>query len=129
MGATYNGHIVDIAQPLERDRPVGPVLEELFVGDLVDAIDVARVAGTSPRSVIRWRAGDVSPRRETEDRLLELKAVLDLARRVFRDDVARRWLRSPVPDLDYEKPLELVAAGDWRRVVTSLLATAEGVTA
>ena len=108
---------------------MSPVLQEVFLGDLVDAIDVARVAGTSPRSVIRWRAGDANPRRETEERLLELKAVLDLARRVFRDDVARQWLRSPVPDLDYEKPLELVASGDWRKVVNSLLATAEGVTA
>ena len=100
---------------------MGPVLQEVFLGDLVDAVDVARVAGASPRSVVRWRTGDVSPRRETEERLLELKAVLNLARRVFRDDVARQWLRSPVPDLDYEKPLELVAAGDWRRVLGAML--------
>ena len=108
---------------------MSPVVEEVFVGDLVDAADVARVAGASPRSVVRWRAGDVSPRRETEDRLLELNAVLDLARRVFRDDVARKWLRSPIPALDYEKPLDLLARGDWRRVVNTLLAIAEGVTA
>jgi hypothetical protein len=38
-------------------------------------------------------------------------------------------LRSPVPDLDYEKPLDLVADGRWRTVVDTLLAFAEGVTA
>ena len=108
---------------------MSPAIQELFRGDIVDAVDVARVAGTSARSVVRWRMGEVSPRRGTEERLLELKAVLDLARRVFRDDIARQWLRSPVPDLDYAKPLELVAAGQWRSVVDTLLAIAEGVTA
>jgi hypothetical protein len=38
-------------------------------------------------------------------------------------------LHAPVPDLDYEKPLDLLAAGEWRRVVDTLLAFAEGVTA
>ncbi len=60
--------------------------------------------------------------------LLELKAVVDLLRRVLHDDAARLWLRSPNPDLNYEKPLDLVAAGDYQRVVDLLLALAEGVT-
>ncbi|MFZ5851979.1 MAG: antitoxin Xre/MbcA/ParS toxin-binding domain-containing protein [Actinomycetota bacterium] len=77
----------------------------------------------------RWQHHDVSPRRETEERLLELKTVLDLARRVFSDEAARQWLHSPVPALDYEKPLDLVATGRWRDVVNVLLAFAEVVTA
>jgi uncharacterized protein (DUF2384 family) len=58
-----------------------------------------------------------------------LKAVLDLARRVFGDETARLWLRSPVPALDYEKPLDVVAEGNWRRAIDVLLAFAEGATA
>jgi hypothetical protein len=38
-------------------------------------------------------------------------------------------MRSPVPALDYAKPLDLVRAGQWRRVVDELLALSEGVTA
>lgn len=105
------------------------VLAEILDTDLVDAVDVARVAHATPRSVGRWRRADVSPRRDSEERLLELKAVLDLAQRYLREDGARRWLRTPVPDLDYEKPLDLIADGEWRRVVDTLLAFAEGVTA
>ena len=60
--------------------------------------------------------------------VLELRAVVDLARRVMRDNAARLWLRSPNPDLGYEKPLDLIAQGRYRRVIDLLLAVGEGVT-
>ena len=63
-----------------------------------------------------------------EERLLELKAVVDLTRSVMTDDAARFWLRSPNPNLGYDKPLNLVATGEYRSVIALLLALAEGVT-
>ena len=63
------------------------------------------------------------------DQFPELPAVVDLARTVMSDDAARFWLRSRNPDLGYERPLDLVAAGDTERVIDLLLALAEGVTA
>lgn len=105
------------------------LLDHLYEGDIVDTADVARVSGTNPRSVSRWRSAGVSPRRQSEDRLLELRAVVDLARKVMRDDSARLWMRSPNPDLGYGKPLDLVASGQYQRVIDLLLALAEGVTA
>lgn len=48
---------------------------------------------------------------------------------VLGDNSARLWLRSPVPALDYEKPLDLVPAGRWREVADVLAAFADGVTA
>lgn len=62
------------------------------------------------------------------DQLPELPAVVELARTVMTDDAARRWLRSPNPDLGHERPLDLVAAGNSQRVVALLPALAEGVT-
>jgi len=105
------------------------LLDHLYEGDVVDTADVARVSDTNPRSVSRWRSEGVTPRRESEERLLELRAVVDLARKVMRDDAARFWMRSPNPDLGYEKPLDLVAQGRYQRVIDLLLALAEGVTA
>lgn len=107
---------------------VSSLLDHLYEGDIVDTADLARVSDANPRSVVRWRTDETAPRRESEERLLELRAVVDLARSVIRDDAARLWLRSPNPGLDYEKPLDLVARGDYRRVVDLLLALAEGVT-
>jgi putative toxin-antitoxin system antitoxin component (TIGR02293 family) len=104
------------------------LLDHLYEGDVVDTADVARVSATNPRSVTRWKAQEAAPRREAEERLLELRAVVDLARRVMRDNAARFWLRSPNPDLGYDKPLDLIAQGQYQRVIDLLLAIAEGVT-
>lgn len=108
---------------------VATVLVRMLNDDIVDANDVARALGTSLRTVGRWQANEVAPRRESEERLLELKAVVDLVHKHLRSGPARLWLRSPNPDLDYEKPIEVIAAGEYRRVIAAVLAMAEGVTA
>jgi len=105
------------------------VLDVLIETQVIDAADVAQITGATPRSVSRWTAAKAAPRRDAEDRLLELKSVVDLLRSVLRDEPARLWLRSPNPDLDWRKPLELIADGEYRRVIGAVLAMAEGVTA
>jgi hypothetical protein len=40
-----------------------------------------------------------------------------------------RGSATPNPDLAYDKPLDLIAHGNYQRVVDLLLALAEGVTA
>lgn len=104
------------------------LLDHLSEGEVVDTADLARVSATNPRSVARWKAQESAPRREAEERLLELRAVVDLARRVMTDEAARFWMRSPNPDLEYDKPLDLIAGGNYQRVIDLLLAVAEGVT-
>lgn len=96
------------------------VLGEVLADGIVDTNDVARVLGTTARSVARWEAAEVRPRRKSEERLLELKAVIDLARRVLRPESARLWLRSPHPGLSYDKPLDLLTRGEYRRVIGAL---------
>jgi putative toxin-antitoxin system antitoxin component (TIGR02293 family) len=95
---------------------------------IVDAADIARALQTTVRSVSRWQAAGSAPRRDSEERLLELNAVVRLLGDVMQPDAGRLWLRSPHPELDYEKPLDLIAAGRYREVVAELLALAEGVT-
>jgi hypothetical protein len=58
-----------------------------------------------------------------------LKAVVDQLQNVLRDEPSRLWLRSPIPELDWRKPSELIAEGEYRRVIGAVLAMAEGVTA
>ena len=110
-------------------QAVQALLNELVRGGLVDEPDLARALGTSVRSVSRWQRDETGPRRESEERLLEIKAVTDLLGEVLRDDPARLWLRSPIPALDFEKPLDLLQRGEYRRVIAAVLALAEGVTA
>lgn len=93
------------------------LLGELAGTGAVDAADIARAVGTTPRSVARWRAGASRPRRDLEERLLELAAVVDALVAATGDaGRARLWLRRPHPRLDDDKPLERIAAGGYRDV-------------
>ena len=51
------------------------LLDRLLHGEVVDGADIARVLGTSPRSVTHWQSARSVPRCDSEERLLELKAV------------------------------------------------------
>jgi uncharacterized protein (DUF2384 family) len=103
------------------------VLQEVLTTGIVGNPDVAFALGTTPRSVERWRAAGADPaRREMLDRLLELKAVVDLAAQVCEPNAASLWLRSPVPALGYDKPLVLVRDGEFNRIIGALEALAEG---
>jgi hypothetical protein len=87
-------------------------------------VDPARDGGTDPAE---RHVGRTAPARQAQERLVELKTVVDLLRAVLRDESARLWLRSPNQALDYEKPIDLVGRGEYRRVVGTLRALAEGV--
>ena len=108
---------------------VTALLDDMLDSHIVDAPDIARVLGTTPRSVARWSTTGTEPRRQNEERLLELKAVIDVLREVMREEPARLWLRSPVPALDYDKPMDLIEQGEYRRVIGAILSIGEGVTA
>ena len=107
---------------------IAALLDHLSEGDVVDIATVARVGATDVRTVTHWREGSSAPGRETEQRLLELRAVVDLSRRVLRDDASRVWLRSPNRGLDDRTPLDLVVEGRSESVIALLLALAAGVT-
>jgi putative toxin-antitoxin system antitoxin component (TIGR02293 family) len=105
-------------------------LRDILKTGLVDSVDIARLLGTTNRSVARWQHDHVDPsRREHLDRLLELKAATDLALQVMPAASAAMWLRAPIPALDYDKPLDLIRDGEFRRVIAGLAALAEGVLA
>ena len=104
-------------------------MSDILATGIVDTADVAYITGATIRTAQRWLAGEVAPRRHNSIRLLELKAVLDALAEVYRPDGAKLWLRSPVPMLGYEKPLDLIRDGDYRRVTAVLAALAEGVVA
>ncbi|MPZ67983.1 MAG: DUF2384 domain-containing protein [Actinobacteria bacterium] len=108
---------------------VQALIDALSFDSLIDGNDIARVSGSTPRSVSRWQARKAIPKRDVEERLLELKSVLDLLREVLTDEPARLWLKTPNPDLGYRKPIDVISEGGYREVIAGILAMAEGVTA
>ncbi|MEX1007053.1 MAG: hypothetical protein WD271_04320 [Acidimicrobiia bacterium] len=106
---------------------IATILERILDDGVLDAADLARVTHTSRRAVARWCAGERSPARDTEERLLETTAVVDFLRTHLRRDAARLWIRSPNSDLGYAKPIDLIAGGEYMRVIGVVLSMAEGV--
>jgi putative toxin-antitoxin system antitoxin component (TIGR02293 family) len=93
----------------------------------LDQADIARLLGTNPRTVSRWLAESTEPRPEARRRLLEVVAVLEHLSGVLKPEAAHDWLFSPNQMLDHYKPVDLLAEGDFRRVLATIDALAEGV--
>ena len=89
--------------------------------------DIARVAGTTSRSVARWARGESDPRGSSRDRLLEMAAVVTELSNVLTPDAAHVWLFTPNPFLQFDRPIDLLAAGEYRRVLGVVSALADGV--
>jgi len=101
-------------------------LERIVGAGYLDSTTVARVLDKSPKTVLRWLRGTVSPRWESEQRLRELEAVIDRLGAIVEPRAAREWLFTPVPMLDYRLPADLVRAGEYRRVIAAIDAMGEG---
>jgi transcriptional regulator with XRE-family HTH domain len=78
--------------------------------------DIARATGAGVSTVGAWIRGTRSPRGDRAERLAELSAIVDRLANVIDPDYIPVWLRRPVPALHDEKPIELLARGEWRPV-------------
>ena len=78
--------------------------------------DIARATGADDSTVRAWVNETRSPSGERAERLAELSSVVERLTRVIDADYIPVWLRKPNPLLDDEKPIDLVASADYRRV-------------
>lgn len=73
---------------------------------------IARVTGANVRTAERWRAGQ-SPQARFRHRIGELQAILELLGRGMTDTAKRDWLEAPNAILDWRRPVDLLAEGDF----------------
>ena len=87
------------------------LLDQVCAGGVLTVGDLAQVTRTSRRNVVRWRYRGATVRQDIEKRLLELRAVVDMARQAMPDRQARTWLRSSQPKLEGRRPLDVISDG------------------
>lgn len=104
-------------------RRLGQVMERTSI----DTVGVARILERDPKTVARWLREDSSPRWEAREQLLALDVVLERLADVVEPGTSMDWLFTPVPALDYERPVDLVRSGEYRRVLALIDAIGEGV--
>ena len=93
----------------------------------LDQVDIARVMDTNPRTVARWMQRKAAPRPSARERILELVAVLEHLSDVLQPQPAHDWLFTPNPLMDHYKPVDLLRAGESRKVLGAIDALAENV--
>lgn len=85
------------------------------IGHLSDR-DIACAVGASSNAIREWIDGDATPSPAQADRLAELRGVVERLARVIRPTHIPAWLNQPLDVLDDDKPIERIAAGDYRTV-------------
>jgi hypothetical protein len=85
------------------------------IGRLSDR-DIACAVGASSGTVRAWMDGDTTPSRAQADRLTELRGVVERLACVINPSHIPAWLNQPLELLDGDKPIERIAAGDYRAV-------------
>jgi hypothetical protein len=88
---------------------------------------VARILDRDPKTVGRWLRHDTLPRWQTREQLLALNVLLERLVQVVAPPATEDWLFTPVPALDYERPVDLIRKGEHRRVMALIDALGEGV--
>jgi transcriptional regulator with XRE-family HTH domain len=82
---------------------------------LTDSV-IAAATGAKPSTVRDWLNGRSSPTGSRAARLIELSAMTDRLVRVMDTGYISVWLNRPLEVLDDDKPVELLARGEYRRV-------------
>lgn len=77
---------------------------------------IATATGAKPSTVRDWLSGRSAPSGVRADRLIELAEMTDRLARVMQADYIPIWLSRPLEALDNEKPVEVLARGEYRRV-------------
>src|SRR5436309_4432449 len=92
--------------------------EALRIHDVAHLSDaqIARAVGAAPSTVRDWFALRSSPTGARAERVAELAEIVDRLGRVIDQDYIPVWMSKPIEALDDRKPLDLIAAGEARRV-------------
>jgi transcriptional regulator with XRE-family HTH domain len=77
---------------------------------------IARATGAAPSTVRSWLTGRSAPTGERAERVAELSALVSRLMRLVDADYIPVWMTKPIEALDDEKPIDVLARGEYRRV-------------
>ena len=92
-------------------------LESIKQRTSIPASSIAEMIGATPQTVSRWVTGKNDPQREHLDRLLEFDYLTERLAEFFEPEDAKLWLFAPHPQLNGQRPADLVAKGRQKEVL------------
>lgn len=107
--------------------------EQLYarlVDDLREAVltnaELAEITGVKARQVQHWASGAHRPQGEAKDKLLELHYIVERLREVYMPEGIDIWIHARNRGLAGAKPIELLRAGEFERVLAAVERLASG---
>jgi len=80
------------------------------------AEQIGRATCAAPSTVRAWFVRRSHPTGERAERIAELSAITERLERVMPKSYIPVWLSKPLAALDDAKPLDVIAAGEYKRV-------------
>ncbi len=77
---------------------------------------IAEMVGTTPQTLSCWTMGKNDPQPEQLDRLLEFDYLTEHLSEFFEPEDAKLWLFTPHPQLNGQRPADLMAKGRMKEV-------------
>ncbi len=93
---------------VQKSTAVSRMVDELRQLGGLKNIDLANIVGVSPPTVHRWSKGQGSPTIEKQQVIAELRWVAERLSDFYEPDEARLWLQTSHPQLNGEKPYDLI---------------------
>jgi len=82
----------------------------------LSAQQIARGTGAAASTVRDWLGHRSEPRGVRAERVAQLAEIAERLERVMPRESVSVWLSKPIEALDFRKPLDLLAEGEYRRV-------------
>ncbi len=104
-----------------------------FVRFLGDGITVSEALGVSPYQVEEWLRSNKGPGYASSSdfavhhKIMELKEILDWAKRSFKKEYIYEWFWNQIPALGNARPIDLICTGNSRLVLELLQRAAYGL--
>lgn len=83
----------------------------------ISSNSIAQMVGATPQTLSRWTTGKNDPQPEHLDRLLEFDYLTERLSEFFEPEDAKLWLFAPHPQLNGQRPADLVAKGRMKEVL------------
>lgn len=94
-----------------RETAVSRLVGELKTIGGLKGIDLANILGVSPPTVTRWSKGEADPTIEKQTAMAQLRWVAERLGDFYEPDEVRLWLQSPHPQLNSQRPYDLIVEG------------------
>lgn len=101
-----------------------------LVDDLRDGVftnaELAEITGVKTRQVQHWASGAHRPQGDAKERLLEIHYIVERLLEVYKPEGADIWIHGRNRGLGGEKPIDLLRAGAFERVLAAVERLASG---